>query len=193
MNAAGETLYASPAELEAWFARARPGERRTYALGPVLDRGNAAVQLVRRWQAAGQVTFTEQLGANRVRYRLIERTRPEPAPPGASTRRSRRQLDEAEALIAAIEDAARGKRPCPSNAELGLAIGASRDRAKYLLRQLVAAGRLAVWSLHSGGETVRVVGITATGQTTALPAAQRAGQAALLQAMIAPAFGGGGK
>lgn len=162
----GSTLYADPTQLEAWLARARPGDRMIYARGPALDPRHAVAALVARWSAEGEVlTLKQRIGGELAH--MAQRARPRPA--GAvPARRLRRDAEFEETpagrLFLHLARLANMGLPCPSNRELAEAAGLrDAEAARYLFNKLRAEGRIAVVST---GER-RVVTIAETGARTA--------------------------
>lgn len=174
------------AELRAWAAAARPGERLVYLTAPAMVQGpaaRAAASLYRDGlvdlgsarradcaQAAGRPCgrcfdwFVERIGR-----------------PGRRDRRSLAVRDAAAAkILAALRRAAEGARPCPSDAQLARIAGlATRGQAAWRVRKLEAERRIACETMTGAdGQAWRVVTILSNGNRTAEPRGAGAAQAA---------------
>lgn len=179
---------ASPASLRAWLDTAPPMARAIYAKSVDELREEPGVKLVRQWAIEGRVhLFRERDPDDAGRWRFLivkaaivtgEVRIARPFPRGRATpQRSASDIEEGlltrcEMLLRRAADRA---EPCPSNAELARALGLSGDekgraRAKYLVRCLAEAGRIAVEC--RGRNLPRVVTIVARGRACGMSTAK---------------------
>lgn len=164
-------LYVPRAELEAWFDRARAGERHVYARGPSLDAKHDVPTMIREWIATGEATCSQGRDpATRDLLYYVTRCRPQQA--DGARRRVRideewRETTEGKIFLALVRAANMGAA-CPSNADLAEVAGLpDADAARYVLyEKLVKGGRVEV--IGSGGARGgRVIRISETGKVTA--------------------------
>ncbi|MXO53629.1 hypothetical protein GRI47_06345 [Erythrobacter pelagi] len=151
-------LYADATRLAAWYAEAAPGETTTYALADTLDHDHAAVALVDGWIAAGEVTPVQRRSAEGRKYQVQRCARP--VENAAACSPVERFIDTPEAaLLAELERCAEHGLPCPSNGELGRALGWDREAVRYRLTLLERGQRVRVTN-HGGpfdGRTIRLM------------------------------------
>lgn len=151
-------LYADATRLAAWYAEAAPGETTTYALADTLDHDHAAVALVDSWIAAGEVTPVQRRSAEGRKYQVQRCARP--VANAAACSPVERFIDTPQAeLLAELERCTAHRLPCPSNGELGRALGWDREAVRYRLTLLERGHRVRVTN-HGGpfdGRTIRLM------------------------------------
>lgn len=161
-----EQFALAPEAIERWTHAAKPGERLTYARGAALPPRSPGAAKARALGDAGLLCLAQHPPVRGVRDYVAERTEqalicavvPARAPRRVPTAAERRVLD-------AIEEAARRRKPCPSNRTIAVRADL-RDRfeAKYLLRKLQAKGLITVEPIDA--EPKRVVTITGSAMKT---------------------------
>lgn len=176
MSAGGATFYAGRAQLQAWFAAARPGESAIYATGPALDPANETVRAVAGWRDGGLVTCVQQRGADRVlRYKIkvireslsVDRANVASGsmPPVSSELPKDWAFRPEGALYRLIVARAEAGLPCPSHAEIAEALDIdSRARVRGLLARVITSGALRV--VAQPPRRPPVIEIAATGKRT---------------------------
>lgn len=154
-------------QVERWLKRARTGEDLVYAHGPTLIDG-AAAALVRRLAATKEAVPWQRRVDDRTRDYLIRRNRVRvvrdmpPEPPRVN----------AEMLIVLVElqDAAAGRRRCPSDAGIAARTGLDVRQVKYQMEKLrrdrLVETRIVPCKTDA---KFRIVKIVATGMETAGP------------------------
>lgn len=160
-----ESWTLTEADVNAWLKQAHQGDVLRYAVGPTLIQGAAAarirqligsqdvVPLPQRRNAAGG--FDYRVARNRVR---VVKQRPAKLDAGMA------------AVLAKLEEAADAKARCPSDAELGQALGGSADQVKWAIKKLRAARFIQTRVVATqAAPKFRVVTICRTGAETALP------------------------
>lgn len=167
------TIYADPAQFEAWLDAAAPGESFLYAVAPALDPAAPIVAAVKRARDAGAVVPVMGGRAGERRFQVQRAARPV-APPG-SPERALPRLPRAfaatpeGALFALLAEIADAGLPCPSNAALARRLAwDDREQVRYRLRRLEAEGRITIRALGDRFAG-RIVTITETGARTAPP------------------------
>ena len=166
-------LYVPRAELEAWFDRARAGERHVYARGPVLNGRHDTCVLVNEWRATGEAMLVQQRDpVTRELSYLVQRLRPLPddvAPRRVKIDDDFRETAEGRIFLALVRAANFGD-PCPTNGQLADLAGLpDADAARYVLYRKLA-GRVEVMQNPLGGRRVKIL---ETGRMTAEAAGAR--------------------
>jgi hypothetical protein len=155
-------------ELDAFVATAGPGDRFVYAEVPFL-RGGETADHARSLAQEGYVTTHQERRQGGGRNYFVMRTRK----PAATSRRGRppnNLSEELDTIFRAIKRAANLNQPCPTDSELAKLAGlASRDQAQWRVRELIRKGLIESVLAYENCVPMRVVTITATGRTTALP------------------------
>lgn len=142
--------------------RAKPGERVTYAEGPVALAGHPTFTRARAMRDAGLVElFQPRRGDNRgFDFLAVRLAR---APDGAAD--APKLPGDAEAMLALYSERAEAGQVCPTDGEAVTALGLiNRRRAQYCRDVLATAGLIRVES--RGPLMRRIVTIVATGKRT---------------------------
>jgi hypothetical protein len=155
-------------ELDAFVATARPGERFIYAEVPFL-RGGETADHARALAQAGFVTTHQERRQGGGRNYFVQRTS-KPSPTSRRGRPANELSEELDVIYRALKRAANLNQPCPTDAGLAkLAKLDTRDQAQWRIRVLVQRGLIESVVAYENCVPTRVVTITATGKTTALP------------------------
>lgn len=160
-------------EVEDWMKQARCGERLRYGQGRQLVRG-ATSALMRRLADAGDVHLFQPRSAsgdgfdflavrNRIKVEVQHKAPRIQAGPALDPNSS--------ALLLKLKTVARLGDVCPSDKQLGLALGLTRDQVKWSLKKLVTADLVATRIEPTARHPkFRVVRIIASGRETKGPA-----------------------
>jgi hypothetical protein len=156
-----ETTYADPAQLAEWLQSAAPGHQAIYARGCAPSADNATVKLVRGWIDAGDVLSVQRRVAGVLNYVAVRRGVAAVASPALAPKVRRRWPENAaeRALLDYIEGLAADGLPLPVNAAIADVLGhdcrdlQDKDQVRYRLRQLQAAGFVAVADVEGVGLT----------------------------------------
>lgn len=155
------------ADVDAWLKRSKPGDVLVYARGPSLIQGAAAARIRALLDSEEVIALPQRRNAGGgfdyrvVRYRVRVVCDRRPA-----------QCDAAmAAVLARLEEAAAAGDRCPSDAELGRALGGSADQVKWAIKKLRASKLIATRICATqANPRFRVVTICRTGAQTAAPA-----------------------
>lgn len=153
-------------DFERWLEQADVKAELVYAGGPALPQAMPVVIAVREAVAAGDVRSHQRKVDGRWEYFVVRR-RPDVAPrPGRSARDAIAPDSLKGQMLSRLSIAAANARPCPTNAELAMALGLKdAEAARYVFNQLHSMGRISVAA--RGPRMRRVVTIVASGQSTA--------------------------
>lgn len=168
-------LYVPRVDLEAWFDRARAGDRQMYARGPALNPRHEVPMLIRDWIASGEATPVQARDqATRELLYFVVRCRPAPANDAGAARieigDDDRDTPEGKIYLTLVRAANLGM-PCPTNARLAEVAGLrDADAARYVLYEKLRNGGLI--EIMPKGVNGRVVKIVKTGRVTADAAAR---------------------
>lgn len=167
------TFYIPAEQLEAWFARARPGAQIAYARGPGVDARSGVAATAQEWGRSGEAElFKRRDPASGELLHCLRRRRAHDLAGADVLRRvdvddAFRESPEGKIFLTLVR-AANLERAMPSNAELATIAGLrDADQARYLLHEkLVKAGRIEL--RHDGaGNRQRRAKIIETGRWTA--------------------------
>ncbi len=164
------TLYADTAQVEAWFAKAKPGARMIYAHGATLDPKHPTAALVIGWVEENQV-IPHKARADGVLQHIVQR-RAVPAGADRLTPKLTRDpgLEDTPegAMLRHLSRCANLGLPCPSNPELARLCGLrDAEAARYRFNLLKDDGHIEVRQGSSfAGRRVLIV---STGKWTAEP------------------------
>jgi hypothetical protein len=162
---ASECWTHTAADVDAWFDIARPGETFIYAHGPQLVQGGAAAR-VGFLTRAGDVTPHHKRHADGGFDFIVRRT----CRPRAAINREPVCTPAMIMVLVAVQEDAQAARRCRSDSEIGAATGLTADQVKWQLKKLEEAKFIVRRSTASkAGLRFRVITVTATGQSTALP------------------------
>jgi hypothetical protein len=163
--AAVESWTATAADVEAWMAAAKPGDRFVYATGPTLIQG-AAAALVRKLRDAGEIASHNQRNrfSNALEYVAIRnRVR-------VVTQRAPVCCPNMMAVLVELQNAAQAGIRCPSDSEIGARTGLTGGQVKWQLEKLEAAKMIERRNVPAPSDSrFRVVKVIATGAETAGP------------------------
>jgi len=150
-------------EFEAWMQRATVGSDIVYATGPAMPRMSATCALVGEYGRAGLLHPFKRTCAGGFQYiaRRIRRTVVDAAPV-AAVAAAPGAVDDVEArLLRLLKRTANFALPCPTNAEIAVALDLKDEAAaSYRMRKLVAAGLISI--LDHGPNRRRIVTIAGT-------------------------------
>ncbi len=171
-------VVATPAMIDAWMERARPGDLFVYASRAYLPRGSAGGARMRQLADRGLVHLFQARSAvdpSIFNYRAVRTAkasaltrpvRPVLAAPAASV-----SIDEAaaiDALLPVIERFAAKGRPCPTDKQLGERCGLSADAIAPTLEAMVASHLIRIQGARA--PTYRRILILSTGAITGFAA-----------------------
>ncbi|WP_375290384.1 hypothetical protein [Qipengyuania sp.] len=163
--------YSDPAHLEAWAARAAPGETFIVAIADVLDPEQPVVQAMARLSEAGRVQLVPH-GNGEGRARCVLRMPDHLAQSPTDLPRLTpdfRQTPEGQLFLLLIQLAEAGAA-CPSNGALARRLGwDDREQARYRMSKLVEGGWISARAVPGDPADRRVVTITETGKSTGEP------------------------
>lgn len=168
-SAAVESWTLTLAAVEEWLETARQGDRLIYAHGPTPVRG-AAWQKMGLLQRSGDVILHNPRSGDGFDFIAIRnRVRTVTERPCEKPREAELSSLMHETLVILAAAARRGER-CPSDQDLGLALGITTDQAKWQLRKLAAGGFIRTSVVPAPGDPRwRVVEIVGDGISTARP------------------------
>lgn len=162
------TLYADPAQLEAWFGKAKPGARAIYAQGASIDPRHPVALLVQGWIDREEVIPLKERVAGVLHY-LVQR-RAAGSREGAGKMVRETEFDETPkgAIMRVVRRCTNLGLPFPALSELARLTGLrDAEAARYQFNLLKAEGRLEVRQV--GTFNGRQVLDVETGKWTAEP------------------------
>jgi hypothetical protein len=160
---ASECWTVTAADVDAWVASARPNETFIYAHGPQLVQGGAAAR-VSALHRSGDVTPHQRRAGDGGFDFIVRRCQPRRAvsEPVCTAMMMR--------VLVAIQEDAQAKRRCRSDSEIGAAADLSPAQVKWQLNKLEDARFITRRIVPARADPkFRVITVTATGQSTAMP------------------------
>jgi hypothetical protein len=156
--------------VEQWLETAKQGDRLIYAHGPTPVRG-AAWQKMGLLQRSGDVILHNPRRGTGFDYIAIRnRVRTVAERPRTHSAVGRELSSLMHEVLVILSAAARRGERCPSDHDLGLAMGITVDQAKWQLRKLAAAGFIRTSVVPAPGDPRwRIVEIIGEGISTARP------------------------